>query len=278
MKTLYFLLFLIIAACQNTELPDSKTEISFINFEQDEPQDTTHTYPWYRRLKPENMLVNRITPPKGYSRIKVKKGSFAHWLRHLPLKKPNSKVYYYNDQEKHTQEIHEGVIDIDVGNNDLQKSEDAVIRLRAEYLFAQKRFAEIEFITQNQDTLALNAISKEPTYKQFRRYLDALAALNSPLSFSESLNFINLNELAIGDVFVQPADPGHAAIIVDLAENEARQQVFLLAQAFTPAQDIHIIKNFDNAQIFQTWYPTNFGTTLYTPEWEFTINDLMRFR
>jgi len=279
MKQIYLivLFFTIITACQSSDEITRKEESTFIAFDKNELQDTSHAYAWYRRLRSKNMLLNRIAPPKGYSRIAVNKGSFADWLRHLPLRKPKTKVYYYNDEEKHTQEIHRAVIDIDVSEGDLQKSEDAVIRLRAEYLFAQKRYDEISFITINEDTLLLTDIAEQPTYKEFRKYLNELAAQNSPYSFAESLAFTTLGALKIGDVFVQPADPGHAAIVVDLAENEDRQRVFLLAQAFTPAQDIHILKNFDNTQTFQTWYPTNFATMLYTPEWEFTINDLMKF-
>ena len=54
------------------------------------------------------------------------------------------------------------------------------------------------------------------------------------------------------------------------------EKVFLLAQSYMPAQDIHILKSFDN--YISPWYKLDFGDTLNTPEWTFTRGDLYRFR
>ncbi len=216
-------------SCKNTDTEKNWVNATPIAMEIEIKEDAPLSpYPWYNsnRLKTKDVLVNRIMPPDGFSRTAVEEGSFAYWLRHLPLLKANSKVYYYNDEEKYTQAIHEAVIDIDVSEGDLQRSEDAVIRLRAEYLYSQKRYDEIVFYSKNQDTLALTDVDKTPSYKTFRQYLNKLAAVSTPLSLTESLEFITVQELQIGDVFVQPADPGHAAIVVDMAENKSRRRVF----------------------------------------------------
>ena len=66
-------------------------------------------------------------------------------------------------------------------------------------------------------------------------------------------------------------------IVVDMAINRKEGKViFLLAQSYMPAQDIHILKNPGNSQL-SPWYSTDFGDKLVTPEWEFTRDDLMRF-
>ena len=54
--------------------------------------------------------------------------------------------------------------------------------------------------------------------------------------------------MQIGDVFIKGGFPGHAVVVLDMAENDRTgQRVFLLAQSYMPAQDIHIMKNPTNA-------------------------------
>ena len=223
------------------------------------------------------MLLNRISTPAGYKRINVDEDSFGNWLRHLPIKSKASKVYYYNDKPKETQSIHEAVLDIDIGNKDLQKSEDAVLRLYMEYLFSKKQFNKITFQPSPLDTFAFLKERQKTDYLSFRKYFNELSKLSTPYSLLENMNYAEVNNLKIGQVFVQPDEPGHAVIIVDVAENEVGQRIFLLAQAFSPAQDIHIIKNFHHEKHLSPWYSANFGISLYTPEWEFTSSDLMEF-
>jgi hypothetical protein len=87
----------------------------------------------------------------------------------------------------------------------------------------------------------------------------------------------DISEMQIGDVFIKGGFPGHAVIVVDLAEDEGSgKKVFLLAQSFTPAQEMHILKN-PNDETMSPWYPLDFGERLFTPEWTFQRNDLHRF-
>jgi hypothetical protein len=43
-----------------------------------------------------------------------------------------------------------------------------------------------------------------------------------------------------------------------------------------PAQDIHVLKNPNNAGL-SPWYDLAFGRTLRTPEWQFKDTDLKYF-
>ncbi|MEL6922398.1 MAG: DUF4846 domain-containing protein, partial [Bacteroidota bacterium] len=77
--------------------------------------------------------------------------------------------------------------------------------------------------------------------------------------------------------FIQGGFPGHAVIVVDMAENEAGEKLFLLAQSYMPAQDMHILKNPKNATA-SPWYALkDLSAELPTPEWNFSIADLHRF-
>lgn len=289
-KQLYIYLFIGLSwsAChQATETP-SPVQVAYISQNisheeaiiEEKPQlDSTHAfyYPWYTRLKSENMLSNRIPVPTGYKRVSIEENSFGDWLRHLPIKSASSKVYYYNDEAKETQSVHEAVLDIDIGDKDLQKSEDAILRLYMEYLFSKKEYNQIVFKPSPVDTFSFLKESKNTNYLSFRKYLNQLYKLSTPYSLLENMNYATVNNLKTGQVFVQPDEPGHAVIVVDVAENEVGQRIFLLAQAFSPAQDIHILKNFHHETTLSPWYPANFGMSLYTPEWEFTTSDLMKF-
>ena len=84
-------------------------------------------------------------------------------------------------------------------------------------------------------------------------------------------------DIRIGDAFVQGGFPGHAAIILDVALNPVTgEKVFLLAQSYMPAQEIHVLLNPSNAQL-SPWYSAGFGERLETPEWTFAGSHLRRF-
>jgi hypothetical protein len=64
--------------------------------------------------------VHDIPVPAGYERVPVFAGSFASYLRQLPLRAKNI-VYYYNGQVKPNQSLHYAVVDISTGDKDLQQ-------------------------------------------------------------------------------------------------------------------------------------------------------------
>ncbi|NOZ34091.1 MAG: DUF4846 domain-containing protein, partial [Chlorobi bacterium] len=84
--------------------------------------------------------IKSIPVPKGYERIKVDSGSFGFWLRNVKLKTENNEVHLYDGTLKYSQDLHFAVLKFDAGKRDLQQCADAVMRLRAEYLYAQKDY------------------------------------------------------------------------------------------------------------------------------------------
>jgi hypothetical protein len=69
---------------------------------------------------------------------------------------------------------------------------------------------------------------------------------------------------------------GHAVTVVDVAENEKGERIFLIAQSYMPAQEIHVLVNENNSAV-SPWYYFKDEIQLETPEWTFDWTDLRQF-
>lgn len=220
-----------------------------------------------------SLLLQDIPPPPGFTRATALKGSFTAWLRQVNLKKSKT-VYLFNGLPKPNQQAQFAVLDIPVGNKDLQQCADAVMRLRAEYLYSAGRFDEIVFY----DNLS-RAYRYESAYNRsrFENYLEKVYAWCGTLSLDKQLKPIsNHREVRPGDVFIHGGSPGHAVIVMDVAVNASGEQVFMLAQSYMPAQDIHILKNPADAKL-SPWYSLPSNGPLQTPEWIFKPRERKRW-
>jgi hypothetical protein len=245
--------------------------------------------------KADSLLVQRFAPPPGFARKSVDSSSFAHFLRQLPLKPIGSKVRYFDGKEKENLGVYDAVVDLSIGRKDLHQCADAVIRLRAEYLWRTRQFDKISFhftngfqvdydrwrkggrvqVKQNK-TNWVDTAAPSDSYKTFWVYLETIFSYAGTLSLSKELRSKTIADLQIGDVFIRGGSPGHAVIVVDMAENSGGEKVFLLAQSYMPAQEIQILKNPNDAAL-SPWYSTSFGERLNTPEWGFLRTELKGF-
>jgi hypothetical protein len=217
--------------------------------------------------------INAIPLPRGYARIASEKNSFGEWLRAICLKKDNH-VYLYNGSLKKNQSAQFAVLDVAIGEKDLQQCADAVMRLRAEYLFDLKRYTEIVFKDNNGKPYAWNGGDDKT---RFADYLENVFACCGTASLEKQLKPVNeLQKIQSGDVFIKGGFPGHAMIVVDVAVNKEGKKIFMLAQSYMPAQDIHIVKNPGN-EILSPWYETGEEAMIITPEWKFKQNQLYKW-
>lgn len=240
-------------------------------------------------------ISERIMTPQGFTRIEVSDNTFAQYLRTLPLKPHGSSVEYYDGRIKN-KNVHAAVIDMDIGNRDLQQCADAIMRLRAEYFFKQQEYDKIHFnftngfkvdytkwiegnrvVVEGNNSYWTKSADYSNSYESFRKYLNIIYTYAGTLSLSKELQSIEVKDLKIGDVIIQGGSPGHAIIVVDMAENlNTGEKLFLIAQSYMPAQSIHILIN-PSSERLSPWYTTNFEGRLYTPEWVFTSEDFKRF-
>lgn len=257
---------------------------------------SSSSYKWLSNYDGDNALKKRIAPPDGYSRKACETGSFCDWLRNVPLKPEGSKVHYYNGDIKHHAQ-HYAVLDLDTGRRDLQQCADAVMRLKAEYHYANRDYANIHFnytsghkvsfddwrkgrkpiVKGNKVSFTNSSGEADNSYRNFRRYMTQIFSYAGSLSLSKELKAVDLSQIQVGDVFIVGGLPGHAVMVMDVAENNDGEKKFLLAQSYMPAQDMHILINPKRADK-SPWYSTDIQTALYTPEWTFDLDDLKRFK
>ena len=273
--------------------PDPKHPLQSIHC----PQDALTQYSWKADYTTSNSVFCRIPHPIGYDRLEVEKGSFAEWLRFLPLKPGKPQVKLFNGDLKGNQTAHFAVIDIDVGTKDLQQCADAVMRMKAEYHFSKNDYSSIHFnytsgdrvdfsrwINGERPRVSGNTVrwttgsTKGSDHGNFRNYMDAIFNYAGTLSLAKEMKVLSdIQEIQPGDVFIHGGSPGHAVLVVDVAHNpETKEKLFMLAQSYMPAQEMHILMNPNEAGL-SPWYRIGFGETLYTPEWTFDRKELKRF-
>ena len=224
-------------------------------------------------------VESRFVVPEGFVRVAAKEDSFAAYLRRLPLEADGAPVLYYDGRIK-PRDVHAAVIAMDTGTRDLQQCADAVMRLRGEFLFGQKHFADIHFnfVGDGKPRYYKDHADSTHSYKSFRKYMNYIFAYANTASLKAELKPVDFDHMKIGDVFIQSGNPyGHAVIVVDMARNPGTGAfIFLLAQSYMPAQKIHILQN-PNHHRLTPWYISTFTGPLDTPEWTFQKTDLRRF-
>ena len=218
----------------------------------------------------EFATIKKIPLPKGFKRVGVEENSFAEWLQNVPLKNDKT-VYLFDGSQKINQQAQFAVLKISVGKKNLQQCADAVMRLRAEYLFACNSFKEIHF-TDNDNT----EYNFTPPYitAHFKKYLDVVFGMCGSASLAKQLKTVQtFSDIKPGDVIIRGGFPGHAVIVMDVAVNTTGKKIFLLAQSYMPAQDIHVLVNPRNNDL-SPWYLIDENLAIYTPEYLFKTSEL----
>jgi hypothetical protein len=171
------------------------------------------------------------------------------------------------------------------------------MRLRAEYLWSTKQYDKIHFnfvngfnaeyskwrngqrIKVNGNNVEwVNSASPSTSYETFWKYLEMVFSYAGTASLVNELKRVELSEMQIGDVFIRGGSPGHAVIVIDMAVNpDTDESVYLLAQSYMPAQEMHILTNPNDAAL-SPWYKLEEVEEINTPEWRFDKTELRRFQ
>ncbi|WP_299624686.1 DUF4846 domain-containing protein [uncultured Tenacibaculum sp.] len=255
-------------------------------------------------LSPQESLINkegetiktRVKPPKGYKRSTIKNTSFQQYLRNYKLKKHGTEIINHDGTKYFAQNWHDAILEIPVPKNGLQQCADALMRIRAEYLWDQNRKNEIGFKFTSghycswkkyaegfRAKVKGNKVSSHKTANpnhskaNFYKYLNLIYTYAGTASLHSELKKVQIKDLQIGDMLVQPGYPGHIEIIVDEVINDKGEKLFLLAQGNTPAQSVCLLKNFEDDNI-SPWYKFSSNLPVYTPSYYFEKPIFIRFK
>jgi len=177
---------------------------------------------------------------------------------------------------------------MDIGTSNLMQCADSLIRLHAEFLWSQGRAKEAgyrftsgdlsrwaDWVQGERFSIRGNQVERMPgpprdaDHGSFRRWLDLIFTYAGTASLARDAQRLGTDEpLQIGDFFVDPGFPGHAVMLLDLAEDHSKRRVALVAQGFMPAEDIHILRA--RSAINEVWFPLpeEAEDTLATPSWK----------
>lgn len=253
------------------------------------------TNPNYINSKGDS-ISTRVIVPEGYNRVKYETGSFQEYLRHYKLKPYGSKIINYDDSEYFAQDWHDAILEVPVPSNGLQQCADALMRIRSEYLWEKNNKDKIGFnftsghycswtkyakgfrpkIKGNKVSFHKTA-SPNHSKANFYTYLNLIYTYAGTMSMHNELQKIPVKDLQIGDMLVKPGSPGHIEIVVDEIENATGDRMYLLAQGNTPAQNVCLLKNFENTE-FSPWYRFDENEPVYTPSYYFDKAVFVRFK
>ncbi|CAA0175490.1 conserved hypothetical protein [Tenacibaculum maritimum] len=242
-------------------------------------------------------IKNRVKPPYGYKRVCYEAGTFESFIQNYTLKEYGSSIINYDKTKYFYQIGHIGILTLSVPENGLQQCADALIRLRAEYLWKtnQKEKIGFEFTSGHYCSWKKYAAGYRPkiegnkvtfykiakanyTKTAFYKYLNLIYTYSGTLSlYNELPKVVREEDLQLGDMLVKPGTPGHILMLVDEVINKKGEKLFVLAQGNTPAQSVHLLKNFNNASL-TPWYSLKKNALIQVPGYSFDNSQFIRFK
>lgn len=250
-------------------------------------------YPWPQNEPDFTPLAQRIEAPEGFARVNAGEGSWAEWLRHLPVRKPGTLVRDLGGSSVVAANLYPPAAVLDMDVRKYQECADVVLRLRAEYLLQAGRDEQIVFhltgggdiswpqwkqgMRPRYDGRRLHfARTGQPCSSRecFDAFLHSVYEWCGTLSLATEGTVVGSGAPRIGDFFVHGGSPGHGAIIVDLATDGAGRWRALLAHGYMPAQTPHVLRTPGGA----TWFDLERDKPVRLPIWgSFTWSELRRF-
>lgn len=205
-------------------------------------------------------IESRFPVPAGFARISVSEGSFARWLRGLPLLPESAVSYDWQKRAVFNPDEVGGVLDWRLLGPEEQCA-DIALRLLAEFarldangsdpVFRSLSGDEIRWsrwlrgrygTNQNATAIVYRADSpRTGSRSEYDRFLKFVMNYTNTASMARDWPIIAETELVVGDVIIQPhctgEGMGHLSVIVDACEDSAGARSFIFVDGYTPARD-----------------------------------------
>ena len=246
---------------------------------------------------PLESLENRFPTPEGFDRVDLPSLGFGAWLRALPVDGGAPVVRTSTGRVIPAPAL--ATVPLDLGRGDLQQCADSALRLYAEYRWDTGRTEDMAFHFTSGDRSAwtdwvegerfvvsgprvqrTSRVPVEPTHAAYRSWLQHTFRYAGTRSLHHDTRPVEPSSpLRPGDVFVDPGSPGHAVVLLDVAESATGERIALIGQGFMPAQTFHVLKP-ELGHGHAGWFslPSAASGVVKTPSWRaFSRADALRF-
>jgi hypothetical protein len=262
----------------------------------------TATYPW--RPTATDRLDGRFKAPAGFTRVQNEEGSFGAFLRTLPLLPEGALVVDYRGRPLYNAGHHPSVVsivDLDIGDKDLQHCADVIVRLHAEWRFGKgerdmtyravsgqplsyRGYAAGDRAVPEGTRISMQRMAgahNADDHVFFRGWLtDVFNWVGTASLERDATKVIGIADVRPGDFFVKSGSPfGHSVLILDVAKDTKGRTALLLGQSFMPAQSFQILKPASPSADGGVWFVVDAGDiAVDTPFWPaFPMGSLRRF-
>jgi hypothetical protein len=206
-------------------------------------------------------LGDRIAPPDGFHRVMVPDGSFADWLRHLPVLPAGTPVQSAGGQDLVAGDAPELVAVVALKpNTEALGAAGMMVRLRAEYAWHANRLERLAFHFASGQQMSwqawsggvrvLNGVDGHRFEKtgvasddrdSFCSWMETQLQFTSCASLLDDTRPICDGTIAPGDIFLSDRKTAHVMMVLDVAVAEAGDVAVLIGGGGTPARSFHVL-------------------------------------